>query len=183
MSKMLKFGYHWIPVLRDRTVLHSIHVGTGKVCVQEARAKADAEEAALQSSLKASVEERREHIKEVVNVIKPDLDDPEDAYFIDAEWLTKWANAPPNEEMPAISNSDLLCEHNRLDPLAWDSAKRVSGAAWGMLLDKWGGGPQLTQKDLCLECTTSQLEEIVQKCVTISIGFPPCSLLCMHVCD
>ena len=133
--------------------------------MQAARAKEDAEEAAQQSSLKAAVEGRREHIKAVVDVIRPDLDDPDDAYFIDAEWLTKWANTPPSEEMPAIDNKELTCEHgsHSLDPLAWDSAKRISGAAWRMLVDRWDGGPELQQTNLCDECTNTQLEEIVQK--------------------
>ena len=133
--------------------------------VQDARAKEDAEEAAQQSSLMAAVKDRREHIRGVVRVIAPDLEDPNDAFFIDGEWLTKWANAPPSEEMPAISNGELQCEHGGLDPLAWDSAKRISSAAWRMLRERWGGGPQLHQEDLCGECTHTQLEEIVQKCV------------------
>lgn len=135
--------------------------------LQDARAKEDAEEAAQQSSLKAAVEDRREHIKTVVNCIRPDLDNPEDAYFIDAEWLVKWANAPPSEEMPPINNSDLLCEHQLLDPSMWDSAKRISGVAWRMLHEQWGGGRELTHKHLCLDCTHTQLDEIVQKYVLL----------------
>jgi hypothetical protein len=132
-------------------------------CLQDARAQEDAEEAAQQSCLKAAVEDRREHIKQVVSVIKPDLSDPDDAYFIDTEWLTKWANAPPSEELPTLDNKNLMCEHGNLDPLAWDSAKRISGAAWRKLKEQWDGGPELTHNDLCLECTRTQLEEIVQK--------------------
>jgi hypothetical protein len=148
------------PTLLAPTAARSIDRGM----VQEARAKEDAEEAAQQTSLKAAVEDRREHIKEVVRAIKPDLGNPDDAYFINAEWLTKWANTPPSEELPAISNSELVCEHDCLDPQAWDSAKRISGVAWQMLQSQWGGGPALTQKDLCVECTNTTLEEIVQKC-------------------
>jgi hypothetical protein len=132
--------------------------------MKDARAQEDAEEAAQQSSLKAAVEDRREHIKQVVSVIKPNLNDPDDVYLIVAEWLSKWANTPPSEEMPALDNKDLLCDHGHLDPLAWDSAKCISGAAWRMLKEQWDGGPELTQKDLCLECTRTQLEEIVQRC-------------------
>ena len=118
-----------------------------------------------QSSLKMAVEDRRAHIRAVVAVIAPDLTDPEDAFFIDAKWFTKWANAPPSEEMPPISNGELECEHGGLNPLAWDSAKRISGAAWSMLHRRWGGGPQLHQSELCVRCTHTQLEKIVGKCV------------------
>ena len=104
---------------------------------------------------------RRVQLHEVVGVLP--RGDALDCRFIDAEWLSHWANAEHNGN--EIDNEELLCPHKQLDPLAWRNAKCVSALGWGLLEAMCGGGPELSPADLCLECTRQQLANIVARCV------------------
>lgn len=129
------------------------------------RVAAEAEAERKLVAMRGAVEERRAHIRSIVAVMPPSADKPDDSYFIDSEWLARWANTPPEEELPPIDNSDLVCPHGKLEPTAWSMAKRISGEAWAALHAQWRGGPVLPLQSLCKQCTREQLEQIVAACV------------------
>lgn len=109
--------------------------------------------------------QRRDLVRSIAKELPVD-GDGEECRFVTSEWLTTWANAPPTEAVPPIDNGPLLCQHNRLDPAAWSSAKRVSVVGWHELHSRHGGGPELSLGDLCEACTQQALQEIVAKCAS-----------------
>ena len=141
-------------------------------------AEAEAEKKLV--AMKGAVEERRSHIRSTIALMPPAPERPEDSFFVDSEWLARWANTPPEEELPAIDNGDLLCPHGRLEPTTWSAAKRIAGAAWRSLHARWCGGPSLPLESLCMQCTQEQLEQIVAACAPSlsDSGVLPLALSC-----
>ena len=115
--------------------------------------------------------ERRELVRSIAAHL-PVAGAGEECRLVASDWLTTWANAPPTEAVPAIDNSELVCQHGRLDPAAWSSAKRVSLVGWTELHARHGGGPEVGPNDLCEECTRQALVEIVAKCASLCWVLP-----------
>lgn len=162
-----------LPGCRDK-----LPEGTRKLLDSQERDRVAAEAEAERKlvAMRGAVEERRAHIRSVIAVMPPSAEKPEDSYFVDSEWLARWANTPPEEELPPIDNSDLVCPHGKLEPTAWSMAKRISGEAWAALHAQWQGGPVLPLESLCKQCTQEQLEQIVAACVLRS----PCEIRLRH---
>lgn len=146
------------------------------------RVAAEAEAERKLIAMRDAVQERRAHIRSVISVMAPTADKPEDSYFVDSEWLARWANTPPEEELPPIDNSDLMCPHGKLEPTAWSMAKRISGEAWAALHEQWRGGPVLPLDSLCKQCTQEQLQQIVAACVPRSCCLPCTDASATSVC-
>ncbi|XP_017884994.1 ubiquitin carboxyl-terminal hydrolase 48-like [Ceratina calcarata] len=73
--------------------------------------------------------------------------------WISSDWLSKWLNGHvPNDEVPPIDNSSLMCTHFRLDPLKVNRAKCIPAAAADLLYEKYRGGPRLDETFLCEVC-------------------------------
>lgn len=51
-----------------------------------------------------------------------------------------------------IDNDELVCPHGGLDPRKVKSFKRINSQVWLELHAQFGGGPALTDSDLCLQC-------------------------------
>eukprot|EP01130_Rhizamoeba_saxonica_P010603 TRINITY_DN4361_c0_g1_i1.p1 TRINITY_DN4361_c0_g1~~TRINITY_DN4361_c0_g1_i1.p1 ORF type:complete len:642 (+),score=129.30 TRINITY_DN4361_c0_g1_i1:1003-2928(+) len=79
----------------------------------------------------------------------------ENYYWLPTEWLKIWLTS---EDIPAINNSILVCDHEKLCTNT-SIMKRVSGEAWDILSTKYGYDVELTDNDLCYECTSSYFYE------------------------
>lgn len=92
--------------------------------------------------------DRKQEIKTVLSEISVERQDDK-CFWISSSWLRTWAD---ELEPPPIDNSELLCEHGKVPPAKVSVMKRISEAAWARLQSKYGGGPELSADNCCIEC-------------------------------
>ncbi|KAI3906382.1 hypothetical protein MKW92_024917 [Papaver armeniacum] len=94
------------------------------------------------------VTERRDEVNSILS--EAPVSSPEEPYFwIATDWLRQWADsiAPP-----VLDNTSIQCSHGGVPVSKVDSMKRLSEGAWTRLLSQYGGGPTLSNGDLCIDC-------------------------------
>jgi hypothetical protein len=83
------------------------------------------------------------------------VDDP--CAWIATDWITEWIKGSVDSNS-VTCNNDLVCEHNKLDPMKVDRAKRVTIQAWSYFKETFQCGPELTHNDYCKDCIFSLLK-------------------------
>ncbi|XP_077253161.1 ubiquitin carboxyl-terminal hydrolase 26-like isoform X2 [Tasmannia lanceolata] len=73
----------------------------------------------------------------------------ERCFWISTDWLRQWADVVTP---PTIDNTPIQCLHGRVPISKVGTMKRVSNKAWHQLLSKYGGGPELSSDDYCIDC-------------------------------
>lgn len=79
-------------------------------------------------------------------------------YWISTDWLRLWADSIT--QFP-IDNKPIQCLHGKVPFSKIGSMKRLSDKAWGMLHHKYGGGPELTGDDCCINCLKDEARTTV----------------------
>ncbi|KAI3916826.1 hypothetical protein MKW98_001407 [Papaver atlanticum] len=106
----------------------------------------------------AGIAERRQEVRSILS--EAPASSVEEPYFwITTDWLRQWAdtNSPP-----VIDNTSIQCSHGRVSVSKVGSMKRLSEGAWTRLLSKYGGGPTLSNDDLCIECLRDGAKTMVR---------------------
>lgn len=93
-------------------------------------------------------ENRKKEIKTILGELPASSQD-NGYYWISSSWLRSWADAL---NPGSIDNSELLCEHGKVSPYNVCAMKRISDRAWVSLQSQYGGGPELSANDCCIEC-------------------------------
>ncbi|RZC68816.1 hypothetical protein C5167_033154 [Papaver somniferum] len=99
-------------------------------------------------SERTRVTERREEVNSILSEAPaPSLEDP--YFWIPTDWLHQWAdNIAPH----VLDNTSIQCSHGGVTTSKVFSIKRLSEGARTRLLSKYGGGPTLSNGDLCIDC-------------------------------
>ncbi|VFQ63522.1 unnamed protein product [Cuscuta campestris] len=100
-----------------------------------------------ESELKC-ISERRQEVRSILSEA-PVQSSGTPYFWISTEWLRQWADSITP---PIIDNNIIQCKHGKVPVSKVNSMKRLSQAAWAMLLSKYGGGPTLSQDDHCVDC-------------------------------
>jgi len=110
--------------------------------------------------IQQEVDHRRTVVREIIN---NSLNMNEDEYgrYVLYSWLQTWADAMPKDTILPIDNKPLLCDHGEMDPSKIQAAKRVSLVSWHNLESLYGGGPELSLKNLCQSCLLEQIESVI----------------------
>ncbi|KAH7422547.1 hypothetical protein KP509_12G013700 [Ceratopteris richardii] len=99
---------------------------------------------------------RKDEIKMILSLMS--VDSQVHQYFwIASSWLRIWAD---ELDPPPIDNSELLCEHGKLHPSSVTLMKRISKRAWDSLFSQYGGGPELSAEDYCIECIMENAKNV-----------------------
>ncbi|WOK98779.1 ubiquitin carboxyl-terminal hydrolase 26 isoform X1 [Canna indica] len=105
----------------------------------------------------ALLTERRQEVKLVLS--KAPVDPLDDSYFwISTDWLRLWADSVSPS---CIDNSPIQCIHGKVPITKVTSMKRLSVTTWQMLLSKYGGGPTLSNDDICITCLRDEAKNAV----------------------
>ena len=96
------------------------------------------------------VESHRSFYNQVMAVIEADSSKFQ---IIDAVWFGKWVRG--EEDLGPISIHQFVCNHSKLNPAFIHQIKYVSVEAWKLLVDRYGGGPSITNSNLCYDCALS----------------------------
>lgn len=103
------------------------------------------------------ITERRQEVKLVLS--KAPVDPGDASYFwISVEWLRQWTDTITP---PCIDNSPIQCAHGKVPISKVTFMKRLSDAAWQMLLSKYEGGPTLSNDDICIDCLRDEAKTAV----------------------
>jgi len=119
-------------------------------------------EHAINSSLKESQERDKLKNKELREKFITELKYPNsygNYYWIDTHWLEECIKKFPDQEIPPLDNTKILCPHKNisLDTL---KMKRIPSKCWDMVINKYHGGPALTDENMCRECAVEKIEAI-----------------------
>eukprot|EP00250_Pteridium_aquilinum_P005120 c15262_g3_i1 orf=225-2213(+) len=100
--------------------------------------------------------DRKNEIKTILTQMPAESQD--NRYFwISSSWLRSWAD---ELEPSSIDNSELLCEHGKVPPCNVSAMKRISEGAWASLQSQYGGGPELSAEDCCIECVMENAKHV-----------------------
>ncbi|XP_077224086.1 ubiquitin carboxyl-terminal hydrolase 26-like isoform X2 [Tasmannia lanceolata] len=95
-----------------------------------------------------NIMERRQEVRLLLSEAPvQSLEEP--FFWISTDWLRQWADVVTP---PTIDNTPIQCLHGRVPFSKVGTMKRVSNKAWCKLLSKYGGGPELTSEDYCIDC-------------------------------
>ena len=73
--------------------------------------------------------------------------------WIDSIWLSKFIRGEKN--IGKITNENLVCPHDRVDPKQIDRMKQISDVSAKLLFERYGGEPVLTHDHSCFICAIS----------------------------
>ena len=105
-----------------------------------------------------STEAFKERISQALNSMK---EPSPSAFYISSEWLFRFRTF---SDPGPISNTDFLCEHQGLNPLANRSqAISIPGNLWNMLFERYGGGPPCDRLIPCQTCLKRVIEIYARK--------------------
>ncbi|XP_046844176.1 ubiquitin carboxyl-terminal hydrolase 20-like isoform X2 [Xenia sp. Carnegie-2017] len=83
-------------------------------------------------------------------------------HYVSKKWLTMFYTCA---EPGPIANGSFLCKHGKIEPNKLhlkDLLKPLQSACWLYLLKKFGGGPEITNLDVCAVCE-NELKELEQR--------------------
>lgn len=98
--------------------------------------------------------EHKENYKKFMNLAAYVSNQP--YHRIDVKYLTSWIIGETNDP---INNKEILCPHGNVNPRNPERLKIIHSKGWDFLhqlVD--GGGPALTEANLCLECAEDVFE-------------------------
>ncbi|KAG9443885.1 hypothetical protein H6P81_015225 [Aristolochia fimbriata] len=94
------------------------------------------------------ITERKQEVRSLLSEIPvQSLGDP--FFWISTEWLRQWSDCITPL---SIDNKSIQCLHGKVPLSKVGSIKRISDIAWCKLVSKYGGGPELSGGDYCLNC-------------------------------
>ncbi|KAG0459749.1 hypothetical protein HPP92_022877 [Vanilla planifolia] len=104
------------------------------------------------------IKERREEVKQVLSEAHVrSIEEP--FFWISTEWLRQWSDIITP---PCIDNLPIQCSHGKVPFTRVTLMKRLSNTAWQWLFAKYGGGPELTNDDFCIDCLKNAAEKAVK---------------------
>ncbi|KAI3980371.1 hypothetical protein MKX01_003910 [Papaver californicum] len=104
------------------------------------------------------ISEQRQEVSSILS--EAPVTSLEEPYFwIATDWLHKWAD---NIAPPVLENTSIQCSHGGVPVSKVGSMKRLSERAWTRLLSKYGGGPTLSNGDLCIDCLRDRAKTMVR---------------------
>ncbi|PIA50461.1 hypothetical protein AQUCO_01300891v1 [Aquilegia coerulea] len=104
------------------------------------------------------IKERREEVRSILSDA-PVPSFEEQFFWIATDWLRQWAD---NVTPLLLDNTPIQCCHGKVPVSKVGLIKRVSDKAWSRLLSKYGGGPTLTDSDICGNCLMDGANTIVR---------------------
>ncbi|KAI3972309.1 hypothetical protein MKX01_017913 [Papaver californicum] len=107
----------------------------------------------------AGIAERRQEVRSILSEAPVPSVRNEPYFLITTDWLRQWAD---NNSPPVIDNTSIQCSHGRVPVSKVGSMKRLSEGAWTRLLAKYGGGPTLSNGDLCIDCVRDGAKTMVR---------------------
>lgn len=109
-----------------------------------------------------SMDARRHQVLSIYNrLVCQTMADPFE--FISKKWLSQWMTTSiPDMKFPPIDNSNLQCQHGKLDFTKLDQVKCVSQDGADRLYSLFGGAPRL-KDSLCTKCVEIEVERIQLK--------------------
>ncbi|KAG0458006.1 hypothetical protein HPP92_023163 [Vanilla planifolia] len=104
------------------------------------------------------IKERREEVKQVLSEAHVrSIEEP--FFWISTEWLRQWSDIITPS---CIDNLPIQCSHGKVPFTRVTLMKRLSNTAWQWLFAKYGGGPELTNDDFCIDCLKNAAEKAVK---------------------
>ncbi|MCO5549423.1 hypothetical protein L7F22_002894 [Adiantum nelumboides] len=102
---------------------------------------------------------RAKRKKEITNLLveMPTESHVKHYFWISTSWLRMWADEL--DPLP-IDNGNLICEHGKVHPSSVTAMKRISEKAWNSLQSQYGGGPELSADDCCIECVMENAKNV-----------------------
>ncbi|KAL5727162.1 ubiquitinyl hydrolase 1 [Ranunculus cassubicifolius] len=104
-----------------------------------------------------NIKERKEEVRSVLSEAPVTSEEP--FFWIATDWLRQWADSLTP---PPLDNTPIQCLHGKVPVSKNGSMKRLSSGAWATLVSKYGGGPSLTDSDICTDCLMDGAKTIVR---------------------